>query len=317
MAFHSGKMVPLRETSKPEHPMSLRIPTANRVALLVGLPLGAVLLTVAAQAQESPIELIERAEVLWQRRAEDSTGPRADPDRARQLVAAWQDALDSRPQDLELQWKLLRALHFQGDYGLAEGVSRLEHYERARAIADAAREQLQVRTGTPLADLEPAEIAATLGDVPEATPIYLYSAVHWGRWGENTGKMKAARQGVAGKLRGFAEVVILLDERFDGAGGHRFLGRMHTEAPRIPFVTGWIDRAQAVLELERAVELAPDDRYNKLFLADALLRFEPERRDEALELLREIIERAPRAERLVEDRAAAADALTLRAAANR
>ena len=293
--------------------MNRRCPRQPATPALVCLVWIATALGSPLSSQETPGP-IERAVTLWEQRAEGADGARADPARARQLVAAWEEAVASRPRDLELQWKLLRALHFQGDYGLAAGDSELQHYENARAVADAARERLAGRIGRPLADLDPAEIAAALQDIPEAAPIYLFSAVHWGRWGETTGKMRAARQGVAGKLRSFAEVVVLLDERFDGGGGRRFLGRLHTEAPRIPLVTGWIDRQQAVRELERAVELAPDDRYNRLFLADALLRFEDDRRDEALRLLSEIVSQEPRAHRLVEDRAAADDARDLLAA---
>jgi len=254
---------------------------------------------------------------LWNRRAEQADGRRASAARARQLVEAHAEALARQPDSLELQWKLLRALHFQGDYVLADGDSKLEHYERARAVADAARQQLATRSGKSLDEMDPPEIAEILRRVPEAAPIYLYSAILWGRWGETTGKMKAARAGVAGKLRDFAGIVILLDERYAGAGGRRFLGRMHTEAPRIPFVTGWIDRRQAVSELERAVELAPDEPLNQLFLADALLRFHDDRREEALETLAEVLSRPPRAEHLLEDRAAAADARELLSRARR
>jgi len=278
---------------------------------LIGLLIGGV---------GQPVELTEDrregtatadADDLWSQRSQSADGYHASPILASRIVAAYEEALDRHPESLELRWKLLRALHFQGDYALGEDISRLEHYERSRGIADAAREYLAQRVGKPLGDLDPPQIAEILSDVQGASQIYVYSAILWGRWGESTGKMKAARQGVAGKLRNFAEVSILLDEHIDGAGGRRFLGRMHTEAPKIPFVTGWIDRGQAVTELERALELASDEPYNRLFLADALLRFEPDRRDEALNLLDEVVGKPPRPHRLVEDRAAIADARDL------
>src|SRR5262249_22178413 len=74
--------------------------------------------------------------------------------------------------------------------------------------------------------------------------------------------------------------------RYANAGGHRMLGRLHTLAPKIPFFTGWVDRDRAVAELRKAVELGPEDPTNSLYLAEALLDFKPEKRAEALSILR-------------------------------
>lgn len=300
------------------YPRTRRAAPPGPSTLILGLALVGAAATIAhANHGQETLALVAKADALWIKRSEGANGPQAAPKLVRQIVAAYEAALADQPNSLELQWKLLRALHFQGDFALEDGDQSLAHYEHARAIADEARQQLAIQVGKPLADMEPPEIAGVLAGVPEAAPVYLYSAILWGRWGENTGKMKAARQGVAGKLRDFAEVVILIDERWDSAGGHRFLGRIHTEAPKIPFVTGWIDRRLAVSELEQAVTLAPDEPNNLLFLADALLRFQSERRGEALDLLADILSRPPRPGHLVEDRAARADARELLAKAER
>ena len=154
-------------------------------------------------------------------------------------------------------------------------------------------------------------MASAANGVPWAAEIYLHSAIQWGLWGRNTGKIKAAREGVGGRIRDYAEAVTLIDRNLDGAAGLRFLGRLHTEAPRVPFFTGWVDRDQAVVDLEEACELAPHDPVNQLFLADALLRFRQERRSEALERLQTVVAMTPRADNLVEDLAIIADARTL------
>lgn len=252
---------------------------------------------------------------LWQRRAEGATDGQASDALARRIVEACQRAVAARPESLRLRWKLLRAFHFRGEFAMGEDDPRLELFEQARAVADASRGLLSAGVGRQLEDLTPAEIASEIADVPHAIDIYFFSAIHWGLWGETTGKMQAARQGVGSRIRDFAEVVVLLDERYEAAGGHRFLGRLHTEAPRIPLVTGWVNRDFAVTSLERASELAPYEPHNLLFLADALLRFDRSRRQEAITILRGLVATPPRGDHLVEDSAAVRDAGALLAQA--
>ena len=141
---------------------------------------------------------------------------------------------------------------------------------------------LSVACGEPTTD----EIAAHLEDTDHAAEIYFWGAAHWGLWGRYRGKIASARQGVAGKIRDYADVVIALDEHVEGAGGRRIMGRLHAEAPKLPFVTGWIDRKEAIRQLEQAVALAPDDLLNRLYYLEALIEFDSARRSRAIEDLR-------------------------------
>jgi hypothetical protein len=77
------------------------------------------------------------------------------------------------------------------------------------------------------------------------------------------------------------------------AGGHRVLGRLHSEAPKLPFFTGWVDRKTAVSELRRAIELAPTGLLTYYYLADALLEHFPDQKQEALDLLNDLVQREP------------------------
>jgi len=112
---------------------------------------------------------------------------------------------------------------------------------------------------------------------------------------------KAARKGVANKIRDYSELVIALDDKYENAGGHRVLGRLHTEAPRIPLITGWVDRDVAISELERAVEAAPNDLRAHLFLTEALLKFDARRHDEAMDRLQWLVQQSPNSELVVEE----------------
>jgi len=124
-------------------------------------------------------------------------------------------------------------------------------------------------------------------------------------------RMAAARQGVGDRVKRYSEILIALDERYEDAAGHRILGRLHTLAPKVPFVTGWVDRGKAVSELRRAVALGPDNFDNHVFLAEALFEHQPEKAAEARDILRRLLARAPSPELAVEQAESLAKARAL------
>lgn len=253
-------------------------------------PLGLATLPLAAQTED----LAALGNDAWLRRHEKQEAGRAQPQPIDTAIDAFTRALEVSPEDLGLRWQLLRALYFKGEYVLDDSDEKLALFERSRDLADGGRNLLHARHRSRNAeDLSPEEIAAEVGDDPDAAATYFWSAVHWGLWGRHRGALAAAKAGVASKIRRFAETVVLLDEVMEEAGGHRILGRLHAEAPKLPFVTGWVDRDLAISELERAMELAPEGLLTHLYLAEALLEFRPHRRAEALDLLRALSDRTP------------------------
>lgn len=224
----------------------------------------------------------------------------AEIDRA---VEAYEAALAENVGSLQVYWKLLRALAFQGEYVYRDPDAKRRVFDRAIVVAQAAEEQLATRLGgrEMLQQLSDEKLRDAFREVPEAGPIYFWSAVCWGLWGELAGKLDAVRQGLAGRLRDYAHRAVVLAPEYEAGGGHRFLGRLHSEAPRIPLVTSWVSRRTAVEELEKALAISRDEPLNLLYLADALLRFAPERRAEATALLAELSNRKPRDAYLIED----------------
>ena len=106
------------------------------------------------------------------------------------------------------------------------------------------------------------------------------------------------------------EIAVAIDERRKGPAAP-LAGRLHTLAPKSPLVTGWVDRGKAVSHLRRAVALAPEDLYNQVYLAEALLEHQPEKAAEAREILRKVIQTKPDPARVVEDERALANAREL------
>jgi tetratricopeptide (TPR) repeat protein len=241
-------------------------------------------------------DALARGDAAWSRRAEGfKPGGPASAAPIGEAIAAYEAALKAQPERLEIYWKLLRAEHFRGEFAVRSREDKQAVFGHARSVAEAALDRLARQVGgrARLDSMPPAALAKALSGAPEAAEIYLWAGIHWALWGDNFGRLAAARQGVGDRVRRYAEMVNVLDERLESAGGHRLLGRLHTLAPKVPFVTGWVDRGTAVSELRRAVALAPDFALNEVFLADALLQYQPAHAAEARRLLRREAERAP------------------------
>lgn len=278
----------------------MRAPLAL-VLLLLSLPLAAQTDAVAA------------GDAAWARRAEGHQGDRAAAGPINEAVAAYERAVKEKPERLEAQWKLLRALYFKGEFATQGKEGKQQVFARGREVVEAALDQIGRRVGgrKKLDDLTPQQAAKLLAGIPEAPAIFLYGGIHWGLWGDVYGRLAAARQGVGDKVRRYGEVALALDERFEEAGARRLLGRLHTLAPKVPLVTGWVDRGQAVSHLRRAVALAPENLYNQVYLADALLQHQSGKAAEAREILRRVLQKKPDSSDVVEDERALVEARAL------
>jgi tetratricopeptide (TPR) repeat protein len=270
--------------------------------LLLPLPLAAQTDSIAA------------GDAAWARRAEGHQGARALPGPIDEAIAGYERAVKEQPDRLEGTWKLLRALLYKGDFTTDSNDAKQKIFARGKEVAEAGIDRLAKRTSgsrEKLDALTPGQAAKAVAAVPEAKPLFLWSAVHWGLWGDVFGRLAAARQGVGDKVRRYSEILIALDERYEDAAGHRILGRLHTLAPKVPFFTGWVDRDKAVSELRRAVALGPDNFDNHVFLAEALFEYQPAKAAEARDVLRRLLARQPTPELVVEQEKSLVDARAL------
>ena len=92
-----------------------------------------------------------------------------------------------------------------------------------------------------------------------------------------------------------------LDPSVDEGGALRLLSRLNATLPKVPFVSGWVDRKKVLPLAERAYQLAPEHPGNQLILVLALIDRAPSRRPEAEKLLQEVADLTPRSEFYVED----------------
>jgi hypothetical protein len=109
------------------------------------------------------------------------------------------------------------------------------------------------------------------------------------------------RQGVANRVHRYTLITIALEPEYHEGGGFRLLGWLHAQLPRVPFVSGWVDRNESIRLLERAYAMAPESPGNRFLLALALLDLAPERRGEAIDLLKQVEGLSPRSSMHIED----------------
>lgn len=262
-----------------------------------------------------PEARLQDADREWLRRAEGADGEVARPGPVESAIAGYRSVLAENPDATEPRWKLVRALHFRGRFCGARSEEQRRWFEEARRVANEGLRRLDRLAGS----IEGGEAAAGAGKggrrasdeasrllalrrVPGAAALYLWAAVAWGEWALAHGKLAAAMQGAAGKVRDLTQRSVALDPTVDEGGGYRILGRLHDDCPRIPFVTGWVSHRAGIAYLRSALALSPDNSVNQLFLAEALLRHEPGSAEEARRLLERSAAMEPHAAYLVEDR---------------
>lgn len=260
-----------------------------------------VLLLVPAYvaAQES---ILAHADSAWARRAEGHSNHRAAPGPIMAAIASYEEALREQPRNLEARWKLLRALQFLGQFATDVREERREVFDRGRQAFEVGQDLLAERVGgrDELDAMSPDQMQASFGGTPEVVPLYLHGAINYGLWARAFGAVAAVRQGVGTRIRRYAQIVIALDPEYQGGAGQRLLAGIHSNAPRIPFLTRWVKREKAIALLQEALEIDPEHRATRMSLAETLLKHAPDRETEARAILVELAELEPRLDALVE-----------------
>jgi len=255
--------------------------------------------------QEAPVPAehvpaVVEADAHYARRAEGHVGARASSVEISEAIAGYErGAVD--PKNAEARWKLARALYFFGSYTGLDSPGRLTAFSRARRFGEEALVIIGERKGNARIRSLPPESAALLvaGDA-DAAPAYFWTAVAWGQWALESGRFESARQGAAARIRDDCLTLIRFDPKYDDGGGYRILGRLHDRAPRIPLLTGWVSRSEALRNLRLAVETAPANTVNRHFLAEALHRGDRAEKQEAFRIEEQIAAETPAANYLVE-----------------
>jgi len=211
---------------------------------------------------------LQQADSLYAKRGENFNASTllADPANIDQAITLYKKAVESTTgkQKAEATWKLIRAYYFKGHYTTNESEARKTIYNLGKDVGEQA-----------------------IKDFPDCPGVWLFTAIVWGVWGEEYGILKAAREGVAGKIKEYCEKVIELDPKFDHAGGYRVLGRVYFKAPKIWPILRWPSNDKAIELLRKALELDPENLITRQFLAEVLYKEDQEQ--EAIKLMESVL----------------------------
>ncbi len=235
----------------------VRTVAATLVSLFLAIPLSAQL---------------AEGDVQWERRAEGVKGGHAAAERVDAAIAAYEKAITQSPNDLEPRWKLMRAIRFKGAYVATSADDKKAIYSRAKKVGGEAialvGRQIAPK-GVSIQKGSEKQVADAARSLPGSAEMFMWDSANWGEWALAYGKLAAAREGAADRIRRSATIAMLIDPKVEGGGPARVLGRLHDQTPRIPFITGWASAQQAVKFLSDAVRLEPSNKTSRLFLAEA------------------------------------------------
>jgi len=238
-------------------------------------------------------------------RAEGAQGRRARAEHIDAAIAAF-----AKGSDLESQWKLLRAYRYKGAYVASTSEQKKQVYGAAKVAGEkaiaAAYKAIGVKPTAP-----EKEVANAARAVPGSAEVFLWDAINWGEWALAYGKLAAARQGAADRIRRQATIALLVDPKLEGGTPARVLGRLHDQTPRIPFITGWASSKEAVRFLNESLRIDPRNKLTIVFLAEAMVANDSKTKPQAIKMLRDAIAAPNDPEYIVEWTAATDDARAL------
>lgn len=186
----------------------------------------------------------------------------ADPFYVNQAIRIYKNVVVSTAdsqEKAEALWKLLRCYYFKGQFVTDKDDIRQVIYKEGIDLGE-----------------------QYIKEIPESVESYMWLGINWARWAEVSGIYSAARNDVAGKVKKYAEKTIALDEYYLDAGGYRLLGMLHLSVPYIPFVLTWPSNKEALANLNKAYNIAPDNLYNKMYLAMGLHEEDQDERSKSL-----------------------------------
>jgi tetratricopeptide (TPR) repeat protein len=279
---------------------------AARLTLAAALTLDLAAATAPARAGSAPAPApdpagaaaaIAAGDAHYALRDEGARGGTALPFQAEGALADYRRALALDPRSLDARRRFMRAVFFRtGFCGPMEAKDRVRMLDEAKIVAEEAVAALDAETGRRKARVHVDAARA----IASAAETYLWAAVSWGQWVVYH-RVSGAWQGAPKRIRDLAEAVLSIDPDTTQAGAYIILGRLHSEAPRVPFLTGWVSREKGIACLREGLARAPENQALVYFLADALLRKDPSRPDEARALLHRCVASTPRSGWLVED----------------
>ena len=198
------------------------------------------------------------------------------PENINKAITHFSNALSDSTTEAEAVHQLLKCYYFKGNCVETEKDKKLVVYNES------------VKLGEDM-----------VAKYPNSVHIRYWLLVNKAKWGETSGIMKAARSGLADKLKTLCEEVIEMDPNYLDGAAYMMLGIVHYKTPYIPFILSWPDDDDAIEYLEKAVELQPGHLMSNLYLGQVL--YDEGFKDRGLEILEAVSASKPGEEYPLED----------------
>ena len=240
-------------------------------ALVVALAVSCTSARADTPLPETVETRIAQAEARYAQRALDARGELAAPAQVEAAIVAFRRALVLAPESIPARTGLLRALFFRGGFCGEAGATQKATFEEAKRLAEESMRRLEARA----AALRAASRLEAMRQIPGAAGLAFWSAVAWGQWSLDH-KVAAAWQGAAAKVRDLGGLALALDPGYEQGSPYLMIGRLHAEAPKIPFLTGWVSRQKALDSLRQALAVSPGNTGRPVLPRRCPLEIRPE-----------------------------------------
>ena len=255
-------------------------------------PLIFIVLLLSFSSAPGEKNLITTADSLFDMRAEGSTSQRALIEPANNTLVAYNHAITVCPDTIALHWKRLRTFHFLIEFVDIANSRRTKLIDRAKTAADSAISNIEtICFQSP--QFSNAKTSNTLDCLPsDIARTYFWSAINLGIWSRSqdalTTKVTSAK-----RIFHYAEKALAIDPTVDRGGSQRLLSVLHGTIPRIPFITGFVDKNKVLPLINEALALYPNHPGNRLLKAKAMMNQEPSQRDSSRSILKGILGETP------------------------
>lgn len=219
----------------------------------------------------------------YNRRAESTKNLIAAPEAISTAIIHFNNALESRSTEEEAAVFLMKCYYFKGTFVEIEKNKRIEVYYKSKKLGE-----------------------NMILKFPGSVAIHFWHLANLAKWGETSGIMKSAKEGVADELKALSEKVIELDPNYRKGGGYGMLGIIHYKTPYIPFILSWPDNDDAIENLEKCLKINSEDLMAGLYYAQVL--HDEGQEERAITVLKNIISSTPREDNSLEDSKDIADA---------
>lgn len=211
----------------------MRIPLLTLILL--------VNLSVSAQTE------LQKGLSWYSQRAEGATGVQARREPIEKAIHHLQLALLDPQTELEAAIHLCRSFVFKGRFVETDSKLRTRSLESAKNLSERLLEKY-----------------------PNNRHLRFEHLASLGLWGESLGILRAAKEGIATRMKDACEAMIRLDPEFMNGVGKRSLGVLNYKVPAIPLIISWPDKKKSMALLTEVMNRYPDDIANNFYYAEFL-----------------------------------------------